>query len=578
MPKQSSVRVLTVDSELEFTIQATTTGKNLFEQVLKSITLREVWFFGLQYVDTKDSVGWLKMDKKILSQDIKKDKDGMISLDFRAKFYPEDVGEELIQEVTQRLFYLQIRELILKEDIYCPPETAVLLASYAVHAKFGDYDKSTHKQGFLAVDKILPKRVLDQHHLDMNEWEERIVTWYSEHRGMLKEDAMLEYLKIAQDLEMYGVNYFDIKNKKGSELYLGVDALGLNVFSSGDKLTPKIGFPWSEIKNISFNDKKFVIKPIDKKAPDFVFYSPRLKINKRILSLCIGNHELYIRRRDKDSVEIQQMKASAKEERLTKQLEKAKLNQAKQLREESERLRLESEKQQKEMSDRLATLEAESRAKLEKLEADAKSASDALEAAEQARKQAEKQNAELDAANAEARAQAAAASAEARRQAEVAAAAAKAQAQAAADAKAAQAAAMEAARAAEAAAAAAATRVVPIAVPEKPESIVSSAVLASDIDVGDSDAGGKELASTLDASVLAKHDNDKLSLAEKNRRMQDQLKKLGSQLATAKDSSKLTKTDMLHQENQKAGREKYKTLRQIRSGNTRSRVDEFENM
>lgn len=32
-------------------------------------------------------------------------------------------------------------------------------------------------------------------------------------------------------------------------------------------MTPKIGFPWSEIRNISFNDKKFVIKAIDKKSP-----------------------------------------------------------------------------------------------------------------------------------------------------------------------------------------------------------------------------------------------------------------------------------------------------------------------
>lgn len=78
---------------------------------------------------------------------------------------------------------------------------------------------------------------------------------------------MLEYLKIAQDLEMYGVNYFSIKNKKGTELWLGVDALGLNVYEKDDQLTPKIGFPWSEIRNISFNDKKFIIKPIDKKAP-----------------------------------------------------------------------------------------------------------------------------------------------------------------------------------------------------------------------------------------------------------------------------------------------------------------------
>ena len=78
---------------------------------------------------------------------------------------------------------------------------------------------------------------------------------------------MMEYLKIAQDLEMYGVNYFSIKNKKGTDLFLGVDALGLNVYEAEDRLTPKIGFPWSEIRNISFNDKKFVIKPIDKRAP-----------------------------------------------------------------------------------------------------------------------------------------------------------------------------------------------------------------------------------------------------------------------------------------------------------------------
>lgn len=50
-----------------------------------------------------------------------------------------------------------------------------------------------------------------------------------------REDSMMEYLKIAQDLEMYGVNYFSIKNKKGTELWLGVDALGLNIYEQNDK-------------------------------------------------------------------------------------------------------------------------------------------------------------------------------------------------------------------------------------------------------------------------------------------------------------------------------------------------------
>lgn len=60
-----------------------------------------------------------------------------IAFQFRAKFYPEDVGEELVQEVTQHFFYLQVKEAILSEQIYCSPEASVLLASYAIQAEVG---------------------------------------------------------------------------------------------------------------------------------------------------------------------------------------------------------------------------------------------------------------------------------------------------------------------------------------------------------------------------------------------------------------------------------------------------------
>ena len=60
---------------------------------------------------------------------------------FLAKFYPEEVAEELVQEVTQHLFFLQVNRAILAMDIYCPPEASVLLASYAVQAKVEDFLK-----------------------------------------------------------------------------------------------------------------------------------------------------------------------------------------------------------------------------------------------------------------------------------------------------------------------------------------------------------------------------------------------------------------------------------------------------
>lgn len=72
-------------------------------------------------------------------------------------------------------------------------------------------------------------------------------------------------------------------------------------------------------------------------APNFVFFSTNLRMNKLILDLCIGNHELFMRRRKPDTMEIQQMKAQAKEEKQRRQIERNKLSREKQLREQAER-------------------------------------------------------------------------------------------------------------------------------------------------------------------------------------------------------------------------------------------------
>ena len=52
----------------------------------------------------------------------------------------------------------------------------------------------------------------------------------------------------------------------------------------------------------------------------------------------------------------------------------------------------------------------------------------------------------------------------------------------------------------------------------------------------------------------------------------------GAELAEAKDQTKLTQNDILHVQNVSQGRDKYKTLKQIRQGNTRHQIDVFEAM
>jgi hypothetical protein len=107
---QLNVKVTTVDAELEFAIQQSTTGKQLFDQVnklfhiqeyiheligtkpkvyrvrvydfeysfidfnalilyslkvVKTIGIREIWYFGLQFSDSKGLTAWLKLNKKV---------------------------------------------------------------------------------------------------------------------------------------------------------------------------------------------------------------------------------------------------------------------------------------------------------------------------------------------------------------------------------------------------------------------------------------------------------------------------------------------------------------------------------
>uniref|UniRef100_A0A8C6PLX0 Moesin a n=1 Tax=Nothobranchius furzeri TaxID=105023 RepID=A0A8C6PLX0_NOTFU len=576
-PKVISVRVTTMDAELEFAIQPNTTGKQLFDQVVKTIGLREVWYFGLQYQDTKGFSTWLKLNKKVTAQDVRKE--SPLLFKFRAKFFPEDVSEELIQEATQRLFFLQVKEAILNDDIYCPPETAVLLASYAVQAKFADYNKEVHTPGYLHSENLLPQRVLDQHKLNKEQWEERIQVWHEEHKGTMREESMMEYLKIAQDLEMYGVNYFNIKNKKGTELWLGVDALGLNIYEQNDKMTPKIGFPWSEIRNISFNDKKFVIKPIDKKAPDFVFYAPRLRINKRILALCMGNHELYMRRRKPDTIEVQQMKAQAREEKNLKKMERALLENEKRKREVAEKEKEKIEKEKEELMERLKQIEEQTKRAQQELEEQTHRALELEQERKRAQVEAERLEAELKGAEEAKMALLQQSENQMKNQEHLA--------TELADLTSKISLLEDAKKKKEEEATEWQQKATSVQEDlEKTKEELKNKVLAvqepvnteNEHDENDESSAEASAEFGVAASYKDRSEEERMTEAEKNERLQKHLLALSSELANARDETKKTVNDMIHAENMKAGRDKYKTLRQIRSGNTKQRIDEFECM
>ncbi|XP_062292755.1 ezrin b isoform X2 [Scomber scombrus] len=353
-----------------------------------------------------------------------------------------------------------------------------------------------------------------------------------------------------------------------------------------DQVVKTIGFPWSEIRNISFNDKKFIIKPIDKKSPDFVFYAPRLRINKRILQLCMGNHELYMRRRKPDTIEVQQMKAQAREEKQQKQMERAQLENEKKKREAIEKEKEQMEREKQELMMRLYQFEE----KTKKAEKDLQDQLQRAMMLEQERRRAEEEAARLEAE----RQAALLAKEELARHAED---QKKSQEQLAAELEehSAKIALLEDAkrrkeeeaetwqlRAMEAQDDLVKTKEElhnVMAAPAPPLPLPPPPPMYDQLDDNsDSEENTSTHSADLQTEGINDHRNeeDRLTEAEKNERVQKQLKALTSELAQARDDSKNTQNDLLHCENVRAGRDKYKTLRQIRQGNTKQRIDEFE--
>uniref|UniRef100_A0A4W5KE84 Uncharacterized protein n=1 Tax=Hucho hucho TaxID=62062 RepID=A0A4W5KE84_9TELE len=71
----------------------------------------------------------------------------------------------------------------------------------------------------------------------------------------------------------------------------------------------------------------------------------------------MGNHELYMRRRKPDTIEVQQMKAQAREEKHHKQQERAQLENEKKKREHAEKEKERIEREKDELMERLRLIE-----------------------------------------------------------------------------------------------------------------------------------------------------------------------------------------------------------------------------
>lgn len=73
---------------------------------------------------------WFSVLLQVQSQEVKKEKDSPLQFRFRAKFYPEDVSEELIQDITRVCGF----SFVLTLSFFCPQ--FVIFGAYVFYLFF----------------------------------------------------------------------------------------------------------------------------------------------------------------------------------------------------------------------------------------------------------------------------------------------------------------------------------------------------------------------------------------------------------------------------------------------------------
>uniref|UniRef100_A0A8C3XHS0 Tyrosine-protein phosphatase non-receptor type 13 n=1 Tax=Cyanoderma ruficeps TaxID=181631 RepID=A0A8C3XHS0_9PASS len=292
--------------KLELTCDTKTICKDVFDMVVAHIGLVEHHFFGLAtlrdneffFVDPDIKLskvapeGWKEEPKKKNKPPVN------FTLFFRIKFFVDDVS--LIQHtLTCHQYYLQLRKDILEDRMHCDDETALLLASLALQAEYGDYQAEVHGLSYFRLEHYVPARVLEK--LDLSYIKEELPKLHSTYVGASEKETELEFLKLCQRLTEYGVHLHHVLPEKRSQtgILLGVCCKGVVIFEvHNGARTPVLRFPWRETKKISFS-KQFVF--------DFfsfsihAFQTDNSKTCQYLLHLCSSQHKFQLQMRTRQS-------------------------------------------------------------------------------------------------------------------------------------------------------------------------------------------------------------------------------------------------------------------------------------
>uniref|UniRef100_A0A3Q3WUN2 Tyrosine-protein phosphatase non-receptor type n=1 Tax=Mola mola TaxID=94237 RepID=A0A3Q3WUN2_MOLML len=268
---------------VEFTLSVESTGQECLEAVAQRLELREITYFSLWYFNKQNQQRWVDLEKPLKKQ---LDKYGLEpTVYFGVVFYIPNVIQ-LQQEITRYQYYLQLKKDVLEGRISCSLEQAIRLASLAVQADFGDFNRYD-SQDFLQKFVLFPIVSL---FFFWSDCEVKTCCISCACLGLSAPEAEMLYMQEVEKIEGYGQESYQAKDNTGADVTLGSCLDGIFVKHKNGR--PLLLFRWNEINNMSHNRSFFALE-LANREESVQFQTEDMETSKYVCRMCLARLKFY---------------------------------------------------------------------------------------------------------------------------------------------------------------------------------------------------------------------------------------------------------------------------------------------
>ncbi|XP_010857057.1 PREDICTED: FERM domain-containing protein 1 [Bison bison bison] len=299
--------LLPMREQLWLAVGVQATGHELLQQVCDQTGIREAHFFGLSVVRNNEHV-FMDLEQKLskyFSKDWKREtrgpqgrgRPGAPFVAFLGVQYYVENGRLIRDRAARHLYYLQLKERVLRSQCAHREEAYFLLAAYGLQADLGNHRRLAHAGRYFQPQAYFPQWLIAKR--GSAYVLRHAPALHREQRGLSPREAELRFIREACRLEDVPVHFFRLyKDKKEDRptVVLGLTLRGLQVFQEVNR-TPQLlyDFPWPHVEKLAFLGKRFELWPHGQPAARrLVYHTGCAWRSRHLLRLLRTSHQLHL--------------------------------------------------------------------------------------------------------------------------------------------------------------------------------------------------------------------------------------------------------------------------------------------